>query len=310
MRHSPISVIAGFLAVLGWVATVRADEVTLKNGDRVSGAIIEETESEVRLEHEALGVLSIPMVTIARVERDEARPDAAAQGASGADTAAALPSADWSGEVALGADVSRGNTDERDVSGLASTDRKTDHDEFSLKGEAAYGASSRKMNTQRYYGMSRYAYSFGPRLAWYNFYKLEADHDRFANVDWRVIPSTGAGYWFADEEAWKAMAELGIGWEVTEFRGGAKRRSDPVLIPRALAEARLWGKATVSQDVTLWPNLDETGEFRLRAETTLTSPLTDALAIRLRFLDEYQSDPPPGTRENDARLTSSLVYSF
>ena len=66
------------------------------------------------------------------------------------------------------------------------------------------------MNAQRYDGMARYAFSFGKHLAWYNFYAFEAMHDRFANIDWRLTPSTGLGYWFADEAAWKATVELAL----------------------------------------------------------------------------------------------------
>ena len=81
------------------------------------------------------------------------------------------------------------------------------------------------MDTQNWYGMLRYAFSFWERR-WYNFYRLEADHDRFANIDYRIVPSCGIGYWFSDKEDYKAMAELaaqyGYNIDATEI---AKRRA-------------------------------------------------------------------------------------
>ena len=90
------------------------------------------------------------------------------------------------------------------------------------------------MNAQRYDAMTRYAYSFGKKKKWYNFYKAEVNRDRFANIDVRLIPSTGVGYWFSDSPKWKLFTELGAGVEITDFRRGDEKRDiELVLIPRA-----------------------------------------------------------------------------
>ena len=293
-------VIGGLLVAPAW-----ADEIHLKGGDRLTGRILAEEPDRLLLEHEAAGTVRIDPAHIERIVRAK-HPEPAR---------ATLPPKEpekqlWQRKVAFGYNVNRGNTENAQLSGELSASRKTDHDEWTLKSNGFYSASSRKMDAQRYRGMGRYAFSFGPRMAWYNFYKLEADHDRFANVDWRAIPSVGLGYWFADQPGWQAIAEMGIGWERTEYRDTTPTRSDAVLVPRVFASKTLIGQTTLSEDLTVWPNLSDTGAYRLRAETVLTNPIAAGLSLEVKFIDEFDSDPAGATKKNDARVISSLVYDF
>ena len=165
------------------------------------------------------------------------------------------------------------------------------------------------MDAQRWNLMSRYAFSFG-EMKWYNFYKAEANHDRFANIDYRIIPSSGVGYWFSDAEDFKAMAELGLGLEYTNYRDATKDETEAVLIPRGFLQKRLWGQSRISEDLTLYPSLEDMGEYRLHSATVFSNPINDALSLELSLINDYDSDPPANIKKHDMRLISSLVYSF
>ncbi len=102
--------------------------------------------------------------------------------------------------------------------------------------------------------MARYAYSFGGDLKWYNFYKLEADEDYFADIDYRLTPSTGVGYWFSDTDDLKAMAEMGLGYQYTNYRIEVKSTGEPVLVPRIFIDKRLIAKLHLSEDLTAYPS--------------------------------------------------------
>ena len=82
------------------------------------------------------------------------------------------------------------------------------------------------------------------------------------------------------------------------------------MTPRAFASKTLFGNLAVSQDIIVLPNVSDIGEYRLRAETALTNPVTDKLALRISFIDKFDSDPAGETKKNDARLISSIVYDF
>lgn len=281
-----------------------SDVIHLENGDRLSGRILEEDAERLTLEHETLGIVTFGKETVHRIVRDPSHAPAEES------QTVMPPEAEWKREVTLGYNLSQGNTEDTQLSGNVFMNRKARKNEVMVKGNSYYSASSKKMNAQKYGGMFRYAFSFGGELAWYHFSKVEAGHDRFANVDWRLTPSTGLGYWFSDETDRKAMAELGVGWEHTVFRDTTSDRGAPVLVPRGFIQTSLLGDTTLSQEVTLWPSLGDFGEYRLRAETVLTDPVASGLSFRVSFIDEFESDPAAGSKRNDARLVSSFVYAF
>lgn len=287
-----------------------ADEVRLKNGDRLSGRITWEDAESLVLEHDLLGTITIDHAKIDTVIRAQAADDTAASKAPVTADAPAEPAVKWKREIELGYNLSQGNTENEQLLGRLLVNRKTDQDEWTAETNGAYASSSKKMNAQRYDGMLRYAFSFGSRLAWYNFYTLAGLHDRFANIDWRATPSTGVGYWFADREDWKAMAEIGLGYEHTNYRAGTPSQGEWIATPRAFAEKTLWGNTTISEDLSILPSLEDLGNYRLVSKTELTHPLAQGLSLRFRLIDEFDSDPAPGVEDNDLRLLSSLVYSF
>lgn len=277
-----------------------ADEIYLINGDRVSGTIISETDNNIVVETEALGEVSIHRKSVERIVT-EAELEAA--------TVKEEKQADWKRNIAIGFSKATGNTQNSQRTVALDMNRKTGQDEFTMKGSYYYSSSDRKMNSQKWYSIIRYAYSFWDK-AWYNFYKLEADHDRFANIDYRLIPALGIGYWFSDTPDWKAMVEVAIGFQNTNFRDDTKDKNEAILVPRAFLEKKIFDTTTISEDITLYPSLEESGDYRLHSETTLNTALNEHLSLQLSFIDDYNSNPPGNTKKNDTRFITSLTYSF
>ena len=278
-----------------------ADEIYLKNGDRISGNINSETEESIVIETEAIGTITVNRTFVDNIVRS-----------GEIEETSFVPEEDklWQNDIAVGYSKASGNTQSNQFSLRSKANRKTDQDEFTLRGDVGYSSSNKKMDSQKWYGMSRYAFSFGENKKWYNFYKLELDHDRFANIDYRIIPSIGIGYWFSDEPDWKAMTEVGLGLEHTEFRDDTKDSDEIVLIPRTFFEKKLFGESRLSQDFTLYPSLSNMGELRLHSETKLTNPIDDKLSLSLSLIDDYNTNPPQDTKKNDIQIISALTYSF
>ncbi|RLC35405.1 MAG: hypothetical protein DRZ76_00285, partial [Candidatus Nealsonbacteria bacterium] len=160
----------------------------------------------------------------------------------------------WQGAISLGYNKTSGNTNTSALSAGFFADRKSDKDEVNLKATLSYSSSDKKMDTQKWYTMSRYAYSFWKKK-WYNFYKLELDHDRFANIDYRILPSMGVGYWFSDSEDFKAMTEAAAGFEHTNYRDDTKDSNEILLIPKAYLEKKVFKNSRISQELILYPSL-------------------------------------------------------
>lgn len=237
-------------------------EIYLKNGDRISGTIIGESEEEVILDSEVLGKVKIPRDSIRQMPQDILMP------ARGPQEKPKL----WKREISIGYDKESGNTNRSELAAKLLFNRKTKLNEFTLKGSAFYATADKKMDAQRWDAMIRYALSFGKELAWYRFYKFQADHDWFANIDYRLVPSVGIGYWFSDTDDWKALSELGLGFERINYRDQAKARNEVVLIPRVFLEKKLIADSRISQELILYPSLNYPGEYRIHSSDSFKQP--------------------------------------
>ena len=81
-------------------------------------------------------------------------------------------------------------------------------------------------------------------------------------------------------------------------------------MPRVFSEFRLLENLTISEDITVYPNLDGFEDYRFHSETFLTSALTERLSLRFSYIDDYNSAPASGSKKNDLRVVTSLVYSL
>ncbi|MDP8229868.1 MAG: DUF481 domain-containing protein [Candidatus Gorgyraea atricola] len=223
----------------------------------------------------------------------------------------AAPEATWKRNVSVGYNKSSGNTDSSELNASLFVSRNRVHvDEITLKGDIYYSSSDKKMDAQKWNGSGRYAFSFGQKKKWYHFYKLEADHDRFANIDYRLLPNTGLGYWFHDTDSMKLMMEAAGGYEHTEYRDATEETKETVFISRGFLEKTLFENAKISQDVFFYPVIDDFSDYRLHSETVFTNPVSDKLALNVSVIDDYDSKPAGDTKKNDLRVLTSLTYSF
>ena len=287
-------------------ANVHSEEIYLKNRDRITGEIIEEGEESISVNTEAMGKVSVRRDLIERIVKSgEEEP------AKDSEIAERAEDVIWHREISASYSTIRGNTENDQLSVSFFIDRNKVHvNEITLKGNVFLSATDEETDAEKYYGMGRYAFSFGETKRWYNFYRIEGEHDRFAEIDYRLVPSTGVGYWFCNLPKTRMMAEMAIGLEHSDYRSESGDNNEVVLIPRAFLETRLFVNSKISQDITLYSSLRDAGEFRLRSETTFTNPLTDKLSLNFSFIDDYNSDPPEDAEKNDLRFTSSLSLSF
>ncbi len=298
-----------------FICNALADEVYLKNGDRITGKIQKQDEETIMLETQTMGLVRIERPAVLKVVAakeeisDDKSPSDKKIGAPDADDKKS--SAVWKREVSVGFNRTTGNTREDNFAGRFFASRTDKHvDEWAFKGDLFYSSQKRRMDRQKWYLMARYAYSFGRDKKWYNFYRFESDHDRFADIDYRFVPAGGFGYWFFDTDKTRLMAEVGGGIERTHFKSNTKYTSDWVLIPRAWLEKKIFENTTFSQGISYYPAFEDFNHYRLRSETALNIKMNNHIKIRFSIFDDYNSNPPKDTKKNDMRAITSLVCSF
>ncbi len=284
------------LLVLVWgVLVARGEEVRLKNGDVLSVEVVEKEERYWVVSHPILGRLrlSVDDFEVLAVKKEDSTDE---------------DSVHTERRVSIGFDRRKGNTDSSSLNGELFWNRKGGSWEKTVRAQIYYSESDGEMDDRKVYFMARSGYSFGHNLAWYWFGKIEEEHDRFADVKLRSIPSAGIGYWFSGDFPTKAMVEASLGWQITDYY---ESDDDDVLVcvVSGLIEHKFRTGVVARQLLTIYPSLEE-GEYRLRSESSLTLPMRENLSIRLSLLDEYSSDPGRGRKKSDVRFISSLEWSF
>jgi putative salt-induced outer membrane protein YdiY len=217
----------------------------------------------------------------------------------------------WERGISLGYNASRGNTQSSQLSmSLLANRKRRLVNELTLKGDLYYSSSDQETDAQKWYSLIRYGFNFGKRKKWDNSYRLEADHDQFANIDRRVMSAAGIAYRFYDLPELKVRAEVALGLEHTDYRDETGDSEEAVLVPGLFFEKELFTNSKITQDLSFYSTLEDMGKYRLHSETVFTNSITKKVSLRLSLIDDYNSDPPQNTEKNDLYLLSSLTYSF
>ena len=302
MTFLPKHLVPFFIITIAYLChgtQAEAANISLINGDQITGTIISEGADVFKVEHDILGILTIKKNAIAAITGTEEQP------------AEETPAIVWKREIEAGYNITNGNTDTERFAGKVLINRNhVKVNETTFKGTWEETSTNDKLDSQKWYTLGRFAYSFGTTKQWYHFMKTELDHDKFANIDYRFVPASGLGYWFSDEKPFRAMAECALGYEYTNYSDSSKNSDDLVLIPRGFLSWDIFDRTTLSEDITVYPLLNNLGAYRLVSDLELATKLTQHFSAKLTLRNQYNSNPPADTKKHDLSLTSSLAYSF
>lgn len=297
---------AAALCVVAFAVQAFAEEIILQNGDRITGNILSDDASVLTIQSDALGTLSIDRAFVQAPAYNK-------EGLSGSIQEAEEQkqhAVEWARKLSIGYQKTGGNTDKNQLNSGVDIKRKTDSDEWAGNASLYYSSADNKMDAQKSYGSLRYSYFFGDAKAFHHFYKLEADHDRFANIDYRLLPSTGIGYWFSGQEKYKFMQELAIGHEHTAYRNNIPRSRQTVIMPRVFYNKNFFKDFWTEIDFIMYVPMDSFDQYRLRSENSIVYLLTERLSWRLSLINEYNAVPAADAEKNDYRVIYALEYGF
>lgn len=293
------------LAVIAAANAAVAEVVFLKNGDRVSGTIVEINAEGVFVQTDYAGEVGIALDAVDRAETDdgEARPlepmvsetaEDATEATAEAPTEEAAPEKhrerdNWTGSIEAGASIRSGNTDTTNAHLEATAARERERHTLTLRTSTAYGESEDLLNTRRYRGEARWQHYPMERLYWY--LQAAAEHDAGKKLDLRLNSAIGVGYEIIKRERHNLSADIGVDFTYEEW--------DP-FTPEGRASTRESRRAAAQSAVLgLLPGLAD-------GSTPLTSGNITSLAESLRaFLDPL---PEEGRTEEFASLRMAAMW--
>lgn len=216
---------------------------------------------------------------------------------------------DWKREISLGFNQSTGNTDKAEFSAAASIAKDFDGSLFSSAFNIYYSEADGVMDAQKWDSITNYSFDFGEDMDWFNIYKLTVDHDRFSDIDYRLLPSVGVGRWLARSDDWTWSADASLGYQITSFRSGIPDEEGAAFIAHTFAKKRIFENATISEDLSIIPSLEGDGTL-VKSITEFTSPLQENLDLNVKYLVDYDTDPSIGKKKTDTRILVGIKYSF
>jgi putative salt-induced outer membrane protein len=220
----------------------------------------------------------------------------------------------WSGFVSLGIANASGNSKTTTVSTAASATRAAGKNKMALNFAQIYATQSTTApfgsTANRISGSFRIDRDLNARTFLYGINAY--DYDRFLDLDLRAVLGGGLGW-----HAWKnprGYLDLAGGgnWNREKFStpsGALIRNSAEASVTQEFAYQPL-SKLKLFERVSFFPNMTETGEYRLNFDSTASVPILKWMEWNVGFNNRYLSNPLPGKRKNDTILTMGIRVSF
>lgn len=331
------------LAVLLAGAVARADEVALRNGDRVSGEVVSLHEKTVTIKTAWAGELKIDWAEVVSLSTDKPVPVTRADGsevearvrwADGAWTlwqpsGESLGTADgilginlpeppgpdraWHGELAAAMNLQRGNTDKFAASLSAAAKREFEKGRLSLY--AGYDSASDEGETtvRRARGGAKYEFDLTEKT--YAYLGADFAHDKFKDLDLRSTLNLGLGHRWIRRERLEVDLEAGLAYVFENF----KEADDDSHPAGRLGEELRW---TINDRVSLiqraeWlPNFEDFNDWQANFDLILESKLVGAWSLRSQYRMEYDNRTSdtgfgnPDIEHADHYLQMALVFKF
>lgn len=218
----------------------------------------------------------------------------------------------WFGAADLGFAAARGNADTSTLSANLNAARATERDRASfhytqlLGREGATGVTTTIANTIR--GGLRYDRLLtAKRLFTFGFADFE--FDELQQLDLRTVYGGGLGVALKRTPRTQFDIFGGGSFNKEDFAIDPTRRSGEVLAGEEFSH-KLNGRLTFNERLVFYPNLSETGEYRITFDSSLGGQLNSWLGWHLTISDRFLSNPATGAERNDLLLTTGLRFTF
>lgn len=213
----------------------------------------------------------------------------------------------WSGNLFLGGNQQSGNTDRTSLSLGFDALRKSSRDRYNLSFLFNYAEEAGDLTTRDYFGSVKYDYFFTSKV--YGYLVVEMLKDQFKDLNLRTMAGPGAGYQVWDDDDKYLSFDAGVSYFSEDHIQG---EDDQWLTGRLGAKFsyRLLDKVNFSDNLTIFPSLENASEYTSRNEAVLTTTIAGPWSLRLSNIWEYDSAPGPGIEQSDLKSGANLQYSF
>lgn len=334
MRQSCVLWCAMLLSLVLTVATATADEVRMKNGDRLTGTIVRLEGSLLYLRapyaHDTLaisweavdclvsgnslpvavgdnrfviGTISCPESGIALIEESPSSPPVPTP----LTQVRAINPSTYSGLFSLGGSFYSGNTNANAVSASARFKVKKQRHRFTVDGRYNYGETNGKTAISNSSASFKYDLFTGEKL--YGYAQSLTEHDRFADLNLRTTEGLGVGYQLFESKQFNLFVEGGASYLLEDFSGSEDRQDATGRWSLGIDWEVVPGRLTFFHRQEGFYSIIA-GSTVLHAEQGLRIPLFENLYANFEADYRFNSAPAAGTRKSDLNLILGITYQY
>lgn len=302
------------LALLALPLLSSAATIKLLTGDEINAEIIEQTDSYLKVNHNALGELTISLDKIISIDGkslpaesmavSEAEKERKTNRFFGLNILS-----DWERSFTLGLNGKEGNTQELNFHTALETDYEDNHKRwdfgvyynFSEK-EGDKTRDDLKINLTRDWLL--------PDSQWFYFVTGQYDQDKFKSWDYRITGIVGAGYEFIETENFSLIGRAGLA--AKKNYGSEDDGFEPELMLGLDTDWTISKVQSLVFKTEFFLPFEQAGDFRnlSRLDWKFKLDTTMDLSFKLGLENEYETVVDDGEKNNDFRYRAALVWGL
>jgi putative salt-induced outer membrane protein YdiY len=326
-----------------------AEQVSLKNGDHLSGAIVSMDGKKLVIKTTYAGDVSIDWAEVSQFSSDKdtlvvTKADkqlisgtvssegsdilvATTQGQqrvprgdvstmrSPADQAAYEKSLHpgmlegWSGGGNFGFALARGNSETTNLALGFNAERKTTKDAWHVNAASIYSTDEKLGATTANTFGGLIRYDYNLGPRWFAYGVFSGMYDELQNLNYRIMPGGGIGFHAIASKVTTLDLLGGLGYTRESYYDGTTNNLLTATLGDEFAH-KFTANTTFTQNLYYLPSLNETSNYRVNFSAGIATKLNGWLTANANFLDQYVSKPPPGTKNNNVIFTTGLGVTF
>ncbi len=322
-----------------------ADEVFLKNGDRLSGTIVRLTDGKLVFTSNATGEITLDAAHIQTLATTDpvrvhlrdgtafdrriiaGQPDQFGIETEGALRAQAFQLADlvsinpppkpqpkWTGSVSLGVTATSGNTSTTTANASVSVLRRGEKDRITAGFDYAKGRQKDqdtgvKTTTEDWWrAKAQYDYFISDKFFLFGNGRYEMDD--VALLDRRVVIGGGGGYQWIESPRTNFSTSVGVASVYEKFANEPESNSELSLQAGYNFDHQVTDTVKFIHDLTYYPSFDDFGDYYLTTTGDLQASLTKTMFASLKAIFNYDATPAANRGSTDVKYILSVGMTF
>jgi hypothetical protein len=322
-------------------AIAQTVSLELKNGDRITGQVLSETNNRVTLSNVFAREIVVPLAEITKrtvlgttnaatakvtLTNTPAHSNGVAMAKAVAATNVLFTSPllkNWHGDVQVGADLTFSERNRQVYNAKAKFTYAKDRLKSIFEYDMTYGRIEveevtvvdgkartnevTQTDANRMNGSIKVEYDLTKK--WYAYNLAAMGYDEIRKIDLLYEIGPGLGYHLIRWTNFFVNVEAGASYRIEERADDTRLRT----FSGRLAQNATWKitpRLTWDEKFEYLPRLEDLRQYRMRFETNLRYALLQNIFFNLSLIDTYDSDPATGITQNDLQVRSSVGVKF